>query len=395
MRLSIHKFIFSLLPISLIITACPPPGWKAENRLTNHTAASTTTPPSSRSVSTDGNTIHVVWTDKKISNIPNVFYKRSTDGGTTWGNDIIISDYCGTDPSLSISGSNLCVTWTDEGLISNHTRGIYCKRSLNGGNTWSPESLLTSNLYLSVHSSVFATGTTLHLVWILDPSLGSDEIWYNSSSNFGSSWSVPKKVDIAFGKAGYPSIVASGNEVHIAYAEDIDEHTFIRSTNGGVTWGGPTHYMNNAAGGPYGGGPLSMCRSGQNIYVASAYNPINSYDIFCRRSIDGGATWGQDIQLNNSNGYAWSPCIAISGQYVHIAFADNISGNFKVYYKRSIDGGLTWQSDFPVSDNTTYATNVSISASGNYVDIVWHDARYGNDEVFHRRNVNNGDLFAW
>ena len=60
--------------------------WQPDVRLTNDTMVSNTSPNNAWCVAANGNVVHVVWTDQRDSNYV-IYYKRTTDGGTSWGAD--------------------------------------------------------------------------------------------------------------------------------------------------------------------------------------------------------------------------------------------------------------------------------------------------------------------
>ena len=90
-----------------------------------------------------GSVVHLVWHDDRDGNF-HTYYKRSTDGGTTWSADSRRTNDPGNSmfPSVALSGSTVHIAWTD-------TRDppkveIYCKSSTDGGLSWGTEIQLTS-----------------------------------------------------------------------------------------------------------------------------------------------------------------------------------------------------------------------------------------------------------
>ena len=67
-------------------------------------------------------------------------------------------------------------------------------------------------------------------------------------------------------------------------------------------------------------------------------------EIYYKRSTDAGTSWGADTRLTNAPYFSESPSIAISGSVLHVVWYDerNNWGDYNIYYKRSTDGGLTW-----------------------------------------------------
>ncbi|MEI8007001.1 MAG: T9SS type A sorting domain-containing protein, partial [Bacteroidota bacterium] len=78
--------------------------------------------------------------------------------------------------------------------------------------------------------------------------------------------------------------------------------------------------------------------------------------------------------------------IATSGSIVHAVWEDNRDGNYNIYYKNSIDAGLSWGPD----TRLTFATDTSMSAhialSDSVVHVAWEDHRDGNYEIYYKRN---------
>ncbi len=92
-----------------------------------------------------------------------LYYKRSTDDGKTWGADTHLSEgQAGSEhPAIAVSGSNIYTVW--HGLRSG-SLNIYFKRSTDGGMTWGEDTRLTTS-GKSAHSSIAASGSSVHVVW--------------------------------------------------------------------------------------------------------------------------------------------------------------------------------------------------------------------------------------
>ncbi len=83
-----------------------------------------------------------------------------------------------------------------------------------------------------------------------------------------------------------------------------------------------------------------------------------SFEIYHKRSTDGGTSWGADSRLTSDTAYSGWPCIAASGTGVHAFWWDGRDGNPEIYYKRSTDAGATWEADTRLTNDT--ATSASI-----------------------------------
>jgi hypothetical protein len=105
-----------------------------------------------------------------------VYYKRSTDGGANWTEDIRLTNDQASQstPNIAVSGSNIHVVWND---YRNGNFEIYYKLSTDGGVTWASDTQLTNFPGTSWSSSVAVSGAGLHVVW-MDDRDGNSEIYY-------------------------------------------------------------------------------------------------------------------------------------------------------------------------------------------------------------------------
>ena len=60
-----------------------------------------------------------------------------------------------------------------------------------------------------------------------------------------------------------------------------------------------------------------------------------------------------ETNLSNSAGFSRSPAITSSGSNIHALYSDNTSGKFEVYYTRSTDYGISWNSPTVLFSSTS------------------------------------------
>src|SRR3954464_8347995 len=89
--------------------------WQADFRLTNDPANSGLSQNNAKSVAASGSAVHVVWYDERDGN-KEIYYKRSTDNGLTWGADTRLTNnpFTSSVPSVSVSGQVVHVSWVDD-----------------------------------------------------------------------------------------------------------------------------------------------------------------------------------------------------------------------------------------------------------------------------------------
>ncbi len=81
----------------------------------------------------------------------NVYYRRSTDSGATWGTEVQVNDVATNDqyqPSMSVSSGNIVtVGWYDRrNDVANTLVEYFGRRSFDGGVTWSEPATLLSDV---------------------------------------------------------------------------------------------------------------------------------------------------------------------------------------------------------------------------------------------------------
>ena len=121
--------------------------------------------------------IHVVWYDYTPGNFE-ILYKRSTDGGVKWGALKRLTWNSGDSktPAIAIdSNTNIHVVWHDDTPV---VAEVYYKRSPNGGLSWGSSKRLTWNPGFSTSTAIAVdSNNTIHVVWNNNTS-GNPEIYY-------------------------------------------------------------------------------------------------------------------------------------------------------------------------------------------------------------------------
>src|SRR5438270_12301037 len=104
-------------------------------------------------IAVSGSNVYVVWgmssgnnyNNKSGTGNSNIFFRSSTDNGTTFGNAINLShDNNGTSssPKIAVSGSNVYVVWSDSITGNGY---IYYKKSTDGGNNFGDKKNVSKN----------------------------------------------------------------------------------------------------------------------------------------------------------------------------------------------------------------------------------------------------------
>jgi len=371
------KKIFLIIILTSLITFSQ---WQPDVRLTYDTSTSLTSNNNSWCVAANGNIVHVVWQDKRDLNYE-IYYKRSTDAGVSWGTDTRLTNNSPGNsgfPSVSVSSSVVHVVWMDN---RNGNREIFYKRSPDGGISWGADILLTNDPADSWYPSASVSGSVVHVVWY-DYRSGNNEIYYKRSTDGGLTWGADTRITYNPSESNYPSVAVSSSVVHVVWNDARDPNTEIyykRSTDAGISWGADIRLTNSI----YTYGDPSVAVSGSVVHVVWR----KSADIYHKRSTDGGISWGTDTRLSTTIfGESWYPSVAVLDSVVHVVWESYV-GNREIYAKRSTNSGISWGTDTRLTNNSSQSLNSSVSASGSVVHVVWMDQRdVGNGEIYYKRD---------
>src|SRR5262249_38162599 len=150
-----------------------------------------------------------------------IYYKRSTDAGVTWGGDTRLTNNPANSfsPSVAVFDNHVHLTWFDQRDGNNE---VYYKRSDDGGLTWGADTRLTNNHAVSVFPAIATSGSmVVHVAW-QEHRDGNGEIYYKRSSDGGITWGNDMRLTNNAANSFAPSIAAAGLDVHVAWFDQRD-----------------------------------------------------------------------------------------------------------------------------------------------------------------------------
>jgi len=334
--------------------------------------------------------VHLFWYDDNPGNYE-IYRLKSTDGGTTWTHPRRLAWSLGwsRNPAAAIdSNDTIHVVWDDD------TPGNYdiCYRSsTDGGSTWSKVKRLTQTTGSSEYPAIaIDSNDTIHVVW-QDNSSGNYEIYYRESEDGGVTWNAVQKLTWTSGPSSHPTIATDpNNSIHLVWQEYTPSITatftigYKRSTDGGVNWSAAQGLAWNAGISSY---PSMAIYPSDNIHVVWQNNAPGKYEIYYRRSTDGGVTWTTVQRLTWTAGDTLFPAIAIdSNNSIFVVWGDNLSGNYEIYYRNSPDGGVSWGNFTRLTWTTQWSSEPAIAIdSGASIHVVWQDDTPGNYDIYYRK----------
>ncbi len=194
--------------------------------------------------------------------------------------------------------------------------------------------------------------------------------------------------NISFSYTSKRSIASNDSVLHVVWYDSRNgnyEIYYKRSINNGVSWDVDTRLTNDPGASYY---PF-VSVSGNNVHVIWYDNRHggNNYEIYYKSSLDGGVSWGSDTRLTNNSASSNAPSVAVSGSFVHVVWYDTRDGNQEIYYKSSSDGGVSWGTDTRLTNDQYISGYPSVAVSGSVVHVVWYDQRDGNDEIYYKSST--------
>jgi hypothetical protein len=316
-------------------------------------------------VDTNGDFYFFHLSNPQVGNwIDRIVCQKSTDGGQNWNN----GSYMGLNgtkaqdkhwSAIDRTNNNIYVTWTqfDNYGTSNPLDSsiILFSKSLNSGQTWSP----AKRINRVAGDCIDSDNTTEGAVPCVGP---NGEIYV--------SWAGP--VGLVFNRS-----LDQGETW-------MDTNVLVSDIPGGWDFAVPGIYRAN-------GLPVTCCDISNGPYRGTVYinwsdqrNGTTDTDIWFIKSTDGGLTWGERKRVNNDppgkhQFFTWMTVDQSNG-YIYFVFYDrrnNSNTQTDVYIAVSADAGETF-TNYKISESpfTPYSTiffgdYTNISATNNIVRPIW------------------------
>jgi hypothetical protein len=307
-----------------------------------------------------------------------IFYKKSTDGGTTWTPSRSLVWAGELDiPDIAVdSYDDIHVAWSDDTPPGGSF--LSYRKSTDGGATWTPTSHFTWGTYAKYPEIIADSSTNLYVTYE-DGVTGDWVPYYKKSTNSGATWSTRRAW--AFGRS--LAVDPSGN-LHAVWGDSSpgnQEIFYKKSTNGGATWTARQRLTWTA--GDSKGPEISIDPSGQ-LHVLWCDNTPGQYEYYYKKSTDGGNTWTPGKRVTwGLSAYGGLTVAADPAHKLHAVWVSGASGNHELYYTNSSAAPikrLTWNS------GSSDSPDLIADPSGN-LHVVWYDDTPGHSEIYYKKYV--------
>jgi len=294
-------------------------------------------------------------------------------------------------PALAVASDGWHVVWADD---RSGQRQVYYKHRPITATTWTDDLLLSSNGVEARAPAIVAAPDGVHVVWH-DYRDGNWTIMHRHRAANGD-WSAETPVALSTVEGSSqgmamlwePALVALTDRVCVGTPTYGSGVRVYCSTDGGDTWvrREVVAVASNAQ-------HLVLAAAGTTLHATWTQLADNNWEIFYCRSSDGGTTWSLPSRLTYSPADSWQPALAVEGGRVHVAWADDRSGTFQLWYRRSADGGLTWSVPVTLTasapDGGAWHPAFAAGADGR-LWLTWEDYRNGNGEIYYLTSTNGG-----
>jgi len=359
-----------------------------------------------KNVVVSGNNVYVVWMDRTTtSGTEDILFRKSTDGGNTFDKTIDISKNPGNSifPQIAVSGNNVYVVWQDNtpsppSLLCG-SENILFNKSTDGGNTFSSTNMCLSHTGDASEPQIVVSGNNVYVVWSNALSSTASEILFSKSTDGGNNFSIPFDISQILKKSFSPQIAISGSNVYVVWADDTNVNGksdifFRKSIDGGNNFGNTLNLSKNLGN----SSEPQIAASGNNVYVVwTDETTINGKsDIFFRKSTDGGNTF-TFMNLSKNPGGSFSPQIVVSDNvYVVWADATTTFGTEDILFRKSTDGGNTFDKTIDISNNLGDSSEPQIAVFEKKPYVVWTDdtTAFGTDDIFFSNSTDGGNNFS-
>jgi hypothetical protein len=318
-----------------------------------------------------------------------------------FGHSTVISHSPGKSfvPQIAVSGSNVYVVWIGSGNNYNNKIGtgnsnIFFRSSTDNGTTFGNAiNLSHDNNGTSSSPQIAVSGSNVYVVWS-DSSTGNGDIYYKKSTDGGDNFGAKKNLSKNAGNSLTPQIAVSGSNVYVVWMDNSPGNYIVYfkwSADGGDNFGAKKNLSNDAGNSRY----LQIAVSGSNVYVVWSDNTTRNFVVYLRLSNDNGAKFIAKKNLSKKDGNSLTPQIAVSGSNVYVVWMSSGDG---IYFIKSTNNGTTFVSAINL-DKDARSADPKIIASGNNVYVVWvhnnnNNNSYGLSSILFRSSTDSGSLFS-
>ena len=333
-----------------------------------------------------GNNVYFIWTVNSPGHGTQLFFRKSSDGGKTFENQIQLANSTNIDKSfISAANNNVYVSWSQQ---ANNLSTLMVRQSTDGGTTFQDPVLISmGNAIQASLDDMAVSGNYVQVLWtgIFGPNR-TQSVILSQSTDGGSTFGEPVYLSDPSILSSQPVVAQSGSNTYVAWGSENRclvqigncklEH-FVRTISSGVV-GAAVHL--DSLDGVF---PIEIAAQSNTVLVEGlkrAYNDavFENSTILISQSNDGGNSFSTTSSTYDTNMRQIYPVLAGSTIYQFWTVYENGLQPEPIFVARSSDGDKTFGTQTNMSGNTIpLVTDLGsqVTSSGNAAYVVW----YGTD----------------
>lgn len=301
-----------------------------------------------------------------------IYYTRALSGAT-WSTPVRVNPTTqhAERVGLAASGSRVYVTWVTQTKVTRYSgtapRVLYVRTNTNHGTStsWTTAIRLTGTTGRVDYPTIAATGSDVHVAWT-DAVTGTIKV--ATSRNAGTTWTT-RSIGTATtlttdGRSGVPSVAAFGATVAIVWIADPAGTIKGRvSLDHGATWG-PLETVGVT---PLGFASVAV----RGTRVAVAWSTLDDVVVRLRSA----GTWGTPMAIASlepgANPVPYAPMVVLQDpDRIGVAWSEELdaASRSNLRWTESTDGGATWY------QTQTIATTSTTRGYNDWASVIWPTA---------------------
>ncbi len=315
------------------------------------------------------------------------------------------------DVQVASAGSNVYAVWSD---LASGASDVLFRRSTDGGATFGTILNLTSGTGdPSVKPIVVAAGTRVYVVYQRVVG-GTRRLHVAASADAGASFATDVRLDADDNDSfhHHAAVSADGQTVAVAW-EELNTATLTRdvvsrvSTNGGALFLPQRVVNRNSGASPVAGRPqVAVTGSGRFVWAWREARAGDTFDVFATFSDSATAAipGGNESRLDSDAGDARAsdfPQLAVDGDAVYVVWQDvstTPGGGADVVFVRSTNGGASFGAERILDDpagevSASFTPSLAVDAAGDRVFVAWEDRREGT-QIYASASGDGGATFG-
>jgi hypothetical protein len=331
------------------------------------------------------NSVYVVWQDSISGRNYDIFVKKSSDEGQTYGDEVNLSNNPGFSehPQLSALGSNVYVAWADN---TAGNREVLFARSNDGGASFENSLNLSNDTSDSHNQEIAAFANNVYVVWIDRDEEENRSILFRVSSDGGETFGAMVSISDKASNESFPKVAAHGNDVYITW-NVMEENAngglyFAKSSDMGSTFESITKLDENS-------GESQVAAYNGTVYIVSGgLDSAEANGLIFLKSSDGGETFAEPLRIDATNKFANPLNVEVVASDTNIAYVVgqvSVVGNEEILLLPIEGDDTIGIVNLSMNEKISECPSIAIAMDNIYV--VWEDLTPGNHEVLYSKGI--------